>query len=49
MKRKKETTCADRIQGEHAIGIGKKECLVDELGEDTIHLMKSLKQAVDPK
>lgn len=37
------------VSGEHAIGIGKKECLVDELGVDTIHLMKTLKQAVDPK
>ncbi|KAK9777200.1 hypothetical protein AB5N19_12268 [Seiridium cardinale] len=37
------------VSGEHAIGIGKKECLVDELGDDTIHFMKTLKQAVDPK
>ncbi|KAH6654911.1 hypothetical protein BKA67DRAFT_517400 [Truncatella angustata] len=37
------------VSGEHAIGIGKKECLVDELGNDTIQLMKTLKHAVDPK
>ncbi|KAI0128266.1 glycolate oxidase [Xylariales sp. AK1849] len=37
------------VSGEHAIGIGKKDCLVDELGTDTIHLMKMLKQTVDPK
>ncbi|KAK6212134.1 glycolate oxidase [Colletotrichum tabaci] len=37
------------VSGEHAIGIGKKDCLVDELGVDAIDLMKTLKQAVDPK
>ncbi|KAK1574624.1 glycolate oxidase [Colletotrichum navitas] len=37
------------VSGEHAIGIGKKDCLVDELGNDAIDLMKTLKQAVDPK
>lgn len=26
-----------------------QESLVDELGDDTIQLMKTLKQAVDPK
>ncbi|KAK1783388.1 hypothetical protein QBC45DRAFT_129403 [Copromyces sp. CBS 386.78] len=37
------------VSGEHAIGIGKKECLVDELGEETIGLMRQLKASVDPK
>ncbi|KAH8655406.1 hypothetical protein BX600DRAFT_385420 [Xylariales sp. PMI_506] len=37
------------VSGEHAIGIGKKECLVDELGNDTMDLMRALKLAVDPK
>lgn len=37
------------VSGEHAIGIGKKESLEDELGEDTIGLMRTLKAAVDPK
>ncbi|KAH7320714.1 hypothetical protein B0I35DRAFT_427639 [Stachybotrys elegans] len=37
------------VSGEHAIGIGKKDCLVDELGPETIDLMKTLKKAVDPK
>ncbi|KAI1863248.1 uncharacterized protein JN550_009774 [Neoarthrinium moseri] len=37
------------VSGEHAIGIGKKGCLVDELGPDTIQIMKNLKSAVDPK
>ncbi|KAJ0165048.1 D-lactate dehydrogenase [cytochrome], mitochondrial [Colletotrichum tanaceti] len=37
------------VSGEHAIGIGKKDCLVDELGSDAIDLMRTLKQAVDPK
>ncbi|KAK1963439.1 glycolate oxidase [Colletotrichum sublineola] len=37
------------VSGEHAIGIGKKECLVEELGNDAIDFMKTLKQSVDPK
>ncbi|KAH6616192.1 hypothetical protein B0J18DRAFT_452043 [Chaetomium sp. MPI-SDFR-AT-0129] len=37
------------VSGEHAIGIGKKACLVDELGEETIGVMRTLKKAVDPK
>ncbi|KAK1760217.1 hypothetical protein QBC47DRAFT_448775 [Echria macrotheca] len=37
------------VSGEHAIGIGKKECLVDELGEETVDLMRRVKQAVDPR
>ncbi|KAK3689197.1 hypothetical protein B0T22DRAFT_499029 [Podospora appendiculata] len=37
------------VSGEHAIGIGKKDCLVDELGQDTIGLMRTVKRAVDPK
>lgn len=37
------------VSGEHAIGIGKKECLRDELGEETIGLMRTLKRAVDPR
>lgn len=37
------------VSGEHAIGIGKKESLLDELGEGTIGLMQTLKRSVDPK
>ncbi|KAH8890452.1 glycolate oxidase [Thozetella sp. PMI_491] len=37
------------VSGEHAIGIGKMDCLFDELGPDTILAMKLLKQAIDPK
>lgn len=37
------------VSGEHAIGIGKKECLLDELGEGTIGLMQTFKKSVDPK
>lgn len=36
------------VSGEHAIGIGKKECLLDELGDGTIGLMQMLKRSVDP-
>lgn len=36
------------VSGEHAIGIGKKGSLRDELGVETIGLMKALKRAVDP-
>ncbi|GAB1318279.1 D-lactate dehydrogenase (cytochrome) [Madurella fahalii] len=37
------------VSGEHAIGIGKKDCLIDELGPETIGLMRQLKGVVDPK
>lgn len=37
------------VSGEHAIGIGKKDCLVDELGEGTIGMMQTLKRSVDPQ
>lgn len=37
------------VSGEHAIGMGKMHCLVNELGPDTIHTMKLVKQALDPK
>lgn len=36
------------VSGEHAIGIGKKECLMDELGKETIGLMQIIKRSVDP-
>lgn len=34
--------------GEHGVGIGKKEYLVEELGEGTVELMRTVKQAIDP-
>ncbi|KAH8119838.1 FAD-binding domain-containing protein [Phellopilus nigrolimitatus] len=34
--------------GEHGIGMGKKQYLVDELGEGTVALMKTIKNAFDP-
>ena len=34
--------------GEHGVGVGKKEYLVDELGADTVELMWTIKRAVDP-
>lgn len=34
--------------GEHGVGIGKTEYLVEELGEGTVELMKTVKRAVDP-
>lgn len=37
------------IQGEHGIGIGKKEALLMEVGIDTLTVMKSIKQALDPR
>ncbi|KAK4214889.1 D-lactate dehydrogenase [Rhypophila decipiens] len=37
------------VSGEHAIGLGKKKYLVEELGEETIGLMKDIKRTLDPK
>lgn len=37
------------VSGEHAIGMGKKDCLVDELGIETIDVMRKFKRSVDPK
>ena len=34
--------------GEHGIGVGKKDYLVDELGEGTVELMRTIKKAIDP-
>lgn len=35
--------------GEHGIGIGKREALIREHGDDAVALMQRIKQAVDPK
>lgn len=35
-------------QGEHGIGLGKKQSLVKELGLDTIGVMVKIKSALDP-
>ncbi|KAH9480896.1 D-lactate dehydrogenase [cytochrome], mitochondrial [Psilocybe cubensis] len=34
--------------GEHGVGIGKKKYLVEELGQGTVDLMKTVKRAIDP-
>ena len=34
--------------GEHGIGLGKKKYLLNQFGEDTLNLMKNLKQTIDP-
>lgn len=35
--------------GEHGIGIGKQQYLMDEFGADTLDIMRSIKRALDPK
>ena len=40
-----EGTCT----GEHGIGMGKKESLLDELGIETVQVMQQLKRALDPQ
>jgi D-lactate dehydrogenase (cytochrome) len=34
--------------GEHGIGLHKKEFLVKEAGETAVHVMRTIKQALDP-
>ena len=34
--------------GEHGVGLGKKQYLVEELGEGTVALMKAIKRTIDP-
>ena len=34
--------------GEHGVGVGKKEYLVEELGVNTVELMRTIKRAIDP-
>ena len=34
--------------GEHGIGLGKQDCLIDELG-DAVDMMRTIKRALDPK
>ncbi|OJJ60439.1 hypothetical protein ASPSYDRAFT_130109 [Aspergillus sydowii CBS 593.65] len=36
------------VSGEHGIGLGKKECLLEELGPETISVMRTLKRSLDP-
>lgn len=36
------------VSGEHGIGVGKKEFLVNEVGANTIALMRKIKFAIDP-
>ena len=35
--------------GEHGIGLGKRQALVDQAGESTVAVMRSIKQALDPR
>ncbi|KAL7786187.1 hypothetical protein V8C37DRAFT_392816 [Trichoderma ceciliae] len=58
-ERKKVADCVDAmvdraiemegtVSGEHGIGLGKKHCLLRELGSPTIGVMKALKDTLDP-
>ncbi|GAB1198541.1 hypothetical protein APSETT444_007864 [Aspergillus pseudonomiae] len=37
------------VSGEHGIGLGKKECLLEELGPETVGVMRTLKRSLDPQ
>jgi FAD/FMN-containing dehydrogenase len=36
------------VTGEHGVGIGKKELLIEEFGPSGINAMKLIKKALDP-
>lgn len=38
----------ESVQGEHGIGLGKKNSLKKELGPDTIEVMRGIKKSLDP-
>ena len=35
--------------GEHGIGLGKREALVDQVGIEAIEVMRAVKEALDPR
>lgn len=35
-------------QGEHGIGLGKKEFMAQEVGEESLSVMRAIKQSLDP-
>ena len=41
-------SCLSSGTGEHGVGTGKREFLVEELGAGTVALMKTIKRAIDP-
>lgn len=38
----------DTHQGEHGVGLGKMKSLLQELGEDTVDVMRKVKRSLDP-
>jgi D-lactate dehydrogenase (cytochrome) len=36
------------LQGEHGVGLGKMKSLLQELGEDTVDVMRQIKKSLDP-
>ena len=42
-------SCDGTCTGEHGIGLGKREMLIDELGEEAVGVMQSLKSTLDPR
>ncbi|KAI8995710.1 FAD-linked oxidase-like protein [Trametes punicea] len=45
---KRATALDGTCTGEHGVGIGKRQYLCEELGEGTVQLMKTIKNAIDP-
>ena len=37
------------FRSEHGIGLGKRESLVDQVGAETIDVMRAVKEALDPR
>jgi hypothetical protein len=49
MKLSKLSNCVLLLQGEHGVGLGKKDSLRKEVGDVPIGVMRAIKSSLDPR